>query len=155
MKTYSINNRQENISSIFSAATYANKYDTSYRKETEASFMGVFLLIVPILFTIFSLIDIAKNGGADTFIKVMVIGAFVIRVASTKWVSSIAAAQNRRTAGWIALSFFLPAISLIIMGQTKKLATPVASAKKQGVEYNAKLSFMQFPSNSNGYQMAS
>ncbi len=166
MATYSINNRKENTTSFVlnrlqenvyaSVSNAGNKYDASYRKEKEAVYMGVFFFIVPVLFSFFSIIDIAKNGGADTFIKVMLVGALALRVIATKWVSAIAAEQNRTVAKWIAFSFFLPAISLIVMGLTKKLAAPVAAAKKQGRTYNAKNTFQRFSSEEHhGFQMAS
>ena len=168
MATYSINNRKENTTSFVlnrlqenrytavSDTDAVSKYDANYRKETEAVYMGVFFFVVPVLFSFFSIIDIAKNGGADTFIKVMLVGALVLRVIATKWVSAIAAEQNRKVSKWIAFSFFLPAISLIVMGLTKKLVAPLATEQKQGRTYNAKNTFQRFSSEENhGFQMAS
>lgn len=164
MATYLLNNSNESFPSFASLknAIAGNvnrnvslkKYDESYTKESEASFAGVFLLIAPILFTVFSLLSSVQYDGLETFIQVMAVGGLVIRVIATKWISSIAAEQNRNTSKWMALSFFLPATSLIIIGMTKKLNKVGSSVQQAGYAYNAQ-SLFQRTAEKEKLQMAS
>ena len=151
MASYSINNRNEKSPSFspLNAVTGnlinnkpVKKYDDRYEKNSEASFAGVFLFATPILFTFFSYMSLVQYDGLSTFIQVMAIGGLVMRVIATKWISSIAAEQNRSSAKWMALSFFLPAISLIIIGQTKKLNI-AGQVQKAGHAYNGQSVFQR------------
>ncbi len=182
MATYSVNNRKDQFDSVLnslqqtaqaawsafhvagiskttsSAPAQVKKYDETYCKESEVSFAGVFMFAIPVMFVVFSLLNFAQYsdyGGYGTFIQILAVGALVFRVIATKWISSIAAEQNRSVTKWRVLSFFLPAISLIIIGQTKKLADTTATAR--GFSYNGKDSFQQFgkAAASHGLQMAS
>ncbi len=154
MATYSINNSNVSFPGL---ATLRNaiagqvkgnaslkKYDESYEKQAEASFAGVFLLVTPILFTVFSILsEVLVYDGLTTFLQVMAVGGLIIRVIATRWISSIAAEQNRNTATWRAFSFFLPATSLIIIGQTKKLKKEATTLQQPGYAYNAKSVFQK------------
>ena len=151
MASYSINNRNEKSPSFspLNAVTGnlinnkpVKKYDDRYEKNAEASFAGVFLFATPILFTFFSYMSLVQYDGLSTFIQVMAIGGLVMRVIATKWISSIAAEQNRSSAKWMALSFFLPAISLIIIGQTRKLNV-AGQAQQAGHAYNGQSVFQR------------
>ncbi len=86
----------------------------------------------------------------------MSVGAVVVRFIATKWISSIAADQNRNTTNWMAFSFFFPAISLMVIGQTKKLLQAEIT-KQAGITYNAKARFQRFLHirHNEGLQMAS
>ena len=101
----------------------ANKYDESYEKESEASFAGVFMLLIPVIFTLFFLAEQAQYYAMSSFVNIMVVGGLIIRLVAVKWMANISAEQNRKKDTWMLLSFLLPGISLLIIGQTKKLAT--------------------------------
>ena len=164
MATYSLNHSNERFPSFESLknAIAGNvkrdaslkKYDESYTKESEASFAGVFLFVAPILFTVFSFLSSVQYDGLSTFIQVMAVGGLVMRVIATKWISTIATEQNRSTSKWMALSFFLPAISLIIIGQTKKLHKVGSSVQQTGYAYNAQSVFQRTAAKEK-WQMAS
>jgi len=159
---------QEKVNSSFStlsvaahkqvkqATGIAKKFDEKYEKESEATLAGIFFLVVPILFSAFCVLNFEKYGGFDRYVQVMSVGAVVVRFIATKWISSIAADQNRNTANWMAFSFFFPAISLMVIGQTKKLLQAEV-AKQTGITYNAKARFQRFLHirHNEGLQMAS
>ena len=163
-----VSSLQEKVNSTFStlsvaahrqvnlATGLAKKYDEKYEKESEATLAGIFFLVVPILFSVFCVLNFEKNGGFDRFVQVMSVGAVFVRFIATKWISSIAADQNRSTANWMAFSFFFPAISLIVIGQTKKLLQAEVT-KQAGITYNAKARFQRFLHirQNEGLQMAS
>jgi uncharacterized membrane protein len=105
------------------AKVKANKYDNQYEKHAEASFAGVFILMVPVIFTFFVFMEDAHQYALDSFLKVMIVGALVTRVLAAKWIANIADEQNRQSGTWAFFAILLPGISLLIIGQTKKLTT--------------------------------
>ncbi len=141
MASYSINNRNAVSGNLLNTPS-VKKYDDKYEKNAEASFAGVFLFVIPILFTFFSFMSLVQYDGLSTFIQVMAVGGLVLRVIATKWISSIAAEQNRSISNWRILSFFLPAISLIIIGQTKKLNV-AGETQQTGYAYNGQSVFQR------------
>jgi hypothetical protein len=109
------------------AKVKAKKYDNQYKKHSEASFAGVFILMVPVIFTFFVFMEDAHQYALDSFLKVMIVGALVTRVLAAKWIANIADEQNRQSGAWAFFALVLPGISLLIIGQTKKLTTKRAA----------------------------
>jgi hypothetical protein len=97
------------------------KYDPTYTKESDATFLGVILLLISLGFAIFGPIKFDSYDSYNQFRVFESLGALVLRVFVTIWVVAIAKRQNRETFGWGALAFFLPSIALIIIGQQRKL----------------------------------
>jgi len=96
-------------------------YDLSYSRETDATGAGVLLIIL--IFSvryIFANITINELSiqQANVF---MIVGSILLRIMVTNWVIKIASRQNRNITSWGWFAFFLPSISLIIIGQLKKL----------------------------------
>ena len=96
--------------------TVISKYDQTYKKETDATFIGVILFISWMIFI-----------GANTkfedkalFFAVWLC-VLIMRIILTVWVVGIAKRQNRNTTSWGLLAFFFPSVTLIIIGQINKL----------------------------------
>lgn len=99
----------------------SKKFDLSYKKETEATFFGILLLIIPI---ILSKIEIFTFETVESFNQgksIIAIISLVLRVLITVWVVNIATRQNRNSTSWGWFAFFLPSIALIVIGLLKKL----------------------------------
>lgn len=97
------------------------KYDPTYLKETDATTIGVIILIASLLLIIFQPFKFADIDTYNQFRAISSIGALILRILITVWVVNIAKRQNRETFGWGLLAFFLPSIALIIIGQQKKI----------------------------------
>lgn len=91
-------------------------YDLSYRKETEATIVGVILLII-ILSIYYS--DGILLESEDTF-AIFIISNLFIRISVTAWIVSISKRQNRDAVSWGIFAFLSPSIALIIIGLLKK-----------------------------------
>jgi hypothetical protein len=96
------------------------KFDPTYTKETDATFLGVVLLLIPLGFAVFGPIKFDSYDSYNQFKVFASLGALVLRIFVTVWVVAIAKRQNRETFGWGAFAFFLPSIALIVIGQQKK-----------------------------------
>jgi hypothetical protein len=97
------------------------KYDSTYEKENDASFVGVIILISSLLLVFFQPFKSDNIDSYNQFRAFSSIGAFVLRIIVTIWVVNIAKRQNRETFSWGIFAFFLPSISLIVIGQLKKI----------------------------------
>jgi len=98
-----------------------SKYDLTYRKEGEATFLGVLLLVVPIALNLSGVIKFETEESYNQARMFWGIGSVVLRIAVAAWVVNISSRQNRNSTGWGWFAFFLPSIALIIIGQLKKL----------------------------------
>ena len=109
-----------------------DKYDRTYKKESDATIFGVILLVLSIV--AFALIS---NSSLPTiaapFISVF---GLILRIIATIWTVKIAGNQNRETVGWGIFSFLLPSFALIIIGQTNKIKDPNATTETQNTILN-------------------
>ena len=137
------------------AKVKANKYDHQYEKHAEASIAGVFILMVPVIFTFFVYMEDAHQYALDSFIKVMVVGALVTRVLAAKWIANISEEQNRQSGAWAFFAMLLPGISLLIIGQTKKLATKRLSGNSAYVFHGHRFLHINRHQEKNALQFAS
>lgn len=96
-------------------------FDLTYVKETEATFIGVLLLVVPIIIKLSGTLTFDTEESYNQAKVFLSIAALVIRIAVTVRVVNIASRQNRNSTGWGWFAFFLPSIALIVIGQLKKL----------------------------------
>jgi tetratricopeptide (TPR) repeat protein len=97
------------------------KHDLTYEKETEATTIGIILIVVPLAIKISGVLTfdtVESYNEAKLFLSFTTIA---IRIAVTVWVVKIASRQNRNSTGWGWFSFFLPSIALIIIGQLRKI----------------------------------
>lgn len=101
--------------------TIDSKYDSTYKKETEATVIGSIILIASLALTIFKPFEFNTNDAYNNFKTGISIGAILLRILSTAWVVSIAKNQNRENFSWGIFAFFLPSIALILIGLQKKL----------------------------------
>src|SRR5690606_37021383 len=90
-----------------------DKYDPSYKKDTNATIAGVCLAILTFLSYIIP---------HDTTTGIIYLATVVVRIVTTNLTYNLAVRMNR-TKAWAILGFFFPAITLIIMGQLRKLSS--------------------------------
>ncbi len=126
MSTYSLNQMLSssvtNVSNtVISPRNYAqtNQY---YQRNEEASFAGIFCLVVPVIFTYFCIADNVFFDAFNMYLNIMITGGLVFRVIAANWVGNIAQEQNRSVKGWQILSMIFPSISLITLGYSQRLA---------------------------------
>jgi hypothetical protein len=119
MSTYSINHLLSSPVSTSQNYSNANNY---YQRNEEASFAGIFCLVVPIIFTFFCIADSVFFDAFDIYLNIMISGGLIFRVIAFNWVGNIAEEQNRSAKGWQILSMIFPSISLITLGYTQRLA---------------------------------
>lgn len=100
------------------------KYDLTYRKDTTPTIYGVFIIIISMLFYFAS----GSNSNDSYEIEriqqtraILSVISLIMRIGITVWVVNIAKTLNRDTTGWGFFAFFLPSISLIVIGQKRKL----------------------------------
>ena len=101
--------------------TTSTKYDLTYEKETEATFFGILLLVVPIAIKISGAITFETEESYNQARAFFAIGSLILRIVVTVNLVDIASRQNRNSTGWGWFAFFLPSIALIVIGQLKKL----------------------------------
>lgn len=99
----------------------SKKFDLSYEKETEATFVGILLLIIPIILRITGAITFETIESYNKGRAILAIISLILRIAITFWVVNIANRQNRNSTGWGWFAFFFPSIALIVIGLLKKL----------------------------------
>jgi hypothetical protein len=97
------------------------KYDPTYLKETDATFIGSIILVSSLLLFIFKPFKFDDINSYNQFKAITSIVALILRIFITVWVVNISKRQNRETSGWGIFAFSLPSIALIIIGQQKKI----------------------------------
>ena len=111
--------------------TPIEKYDRRYSKETDATALGLVLIIIPFIFIITGGIEFENQESLNIFKVVSSLISIIIRIIATVWVTAIAKRQNRNTIRWGIFAFLFPSIALIIIGQTKKLYDPLEKRNKE------------------------
>ncbi len=97
-----------------------SKYDNTYIKETEATLVGIILLVLSLFLIIFP-IEFTNIESFNQFRTISPITSLILRVLITNWIVNIAKRQNRQTFNWGLFAFIFPSVSLIIIGLLKKL----------------------------------
>lgn len=104
------------------AETLQLKYDLTYEKDTTPTIIGVFIIIISMVFYFASgSSDSYDNEKAQQTRAILSVVSLIMRIGITVWVVNIAKSLNRDTTGWGFFAFFLPSISLIVIGQKRKL----------------------------------
>lgn len=119
--SYNEVNSSEKNKIIVSNNYSESKYDLSYSKETEATLIGVILLIINIVLVIFKPFKFENADDYNQWRFIMYVVSFILRIVITFYVINIARRQNRETTIWGIFAFLLPTIALIIIGQLKKI----------------------------------
>lgn len=101
-------------------ATIYTKRDNSYKKEKEATFFGILIIIVETIF-----LFILKNNIETDFDYLNFLGKYynyllIKKIGITIWVINIAKRQYRNKITWGIFSFIFPEFSLIIIGLLNK-----------------------------------
>ena len=92
-------------------------YDISYKKEYNATIVGILLTILFPVFNFFIAPEI-ERGSSEFSLAIIII--FIWRLLATTWVVWIAERQNRSRSFWGIFTFFIPNIALIIIGLKRK-----------------------------------
>lgn len=124
---------------VIKTNNFTNKaliYDPTYRKETDASSVGILILITSVIIYII-LRNVNDSETFQIFYSITTMILLILRITLTVWGVNIAKRQNRNTTGWGFLTFFFPAISLIILGNQKKLFDNFGIVEKLTNEENS------------------
>ena len=97
------------------------KYDSSYKRATEATIFGFGLFICSIIFLIAGGIK-ESNGNSRLMFAVV---SLLVRIIACFWVVDLAKSQNRNKDTWGIFAFVFPTIALIIIGLLRKINVEV------------------------------
>lgn len=126
MSTYSLNQMlSSSVTNVSNTVTSPRNYAPAnhyYQRNEEASFAGIFCLVVPVIFTYFCIADNVFFDAFNIYLNIMITGGLIFRVIAANWVGNIAQEQNRSVKGWQTLSMIFPSISLIALGYSQRLA---------------------------------
>ena len=93
------------------------KYDMSFDKDTTPTIIGVFIVILYLIFYIL----IAKGEDYNAEVSgIFSVIFLVFRIFIIIWVINIAKKLNRNITNWGLLAFFFPSLTLIVIGQKRK-----------------------------------
>ena len=115
------------------------KYDPTYQKEDDVMTVGIFLLVIALIFAIAGPIKFEDRESYGQFKVVTVIVSLILRIFVTVWVVNIAKRQNRETFGWGLFAFLLPSIALIVIATRKKLFANIQIVDGLNNEQNSKI----------------
>jgi tetratricopeptide (TPR) repeat protein len=114
-------NTKQNTTNDQKKSTHKIKIDSDYQKESEATIVGVLLLLIPLVINLTSVLSFENvNSYRDAKMWIS-ISSLIVRLISTNWAVKIIKRQNRNTTIWGLFTFFFPSFSLIIIGQLQKL----------------------------------
>ncbi|MFN5226946.1 MAG: hypothetical protein ACK54Y_09980 [Bacteroidota bacterium] len=134
MSTYSLNqllgNSTTNFSSLIASPRQFTFSANSYERNEEASFAGVFCLVIPIIFTYFCIATNTFYDAFNVYLNIIVTGGLIFRVIAYNWVGNIAREQNRNQDNWQLFSTIFPSIALLTLGYTTQLPAAVAEVEK-------------------------
>lgn len=93
------------------------KYDMLFERDATPTIVGVFIIILYLIFYIL----ISKGNNYNTEVSgIFGVIFLILRVFITIWVVNIAKKLNRDKTNWGFLAFFFPSLSLIAIGLKKK-----------------------------------
>lgn len=116
-----------------------SKYDPTYKKEDDAMTLGIFLLVIALIFAIVGPIKFDDRESYGQFRAVTAIVSLILRIFVTVWVVNIAKQQNRETFGWGLFAFLLPSIALIVIATRKKLFANIQIVDGLDSKQNSKI----------------
>jgi hypothetical protein len=139
MSTYSLNQMfSSSTTNVSNSVNHSRNYvqtNNSYQRNEEASFAGIFCLVVPVIFTYFCIADHIFFDAFNIYLNIMITGGLIFRVIAFNWVGNIAEEQNRSAKGWQVLTIIFPSISLITLGYTQRLAPAKTVVSEQTTEH--------------------
>jgi hypothetical protein len=100
-------------------STKIEKYDRSYQGDSQATVVGVVLIIINLI--ILLTINIEDPYDLQVYKAIAALINTIWRIIATIWVVNIAKRQNREQALWGLFAFLIPNLALIIIGLLKKL----------------------------------
>ena len=106
-----MNNPVANIYSKSTARILAaakNIYDIRFKNDGEAKLGGIFIVIVPILFSVLCYYNYSLINDITTCAIIFILGALAIRAVVAMWVVTLAKELNRKSFNWLLLSFLAP-----------------------------------------------
>lgn len=102
-------------------------YDETYKIDTTPSLVGFLMIVMMIIFYLNGQRYTSDFSQYEDYLQAKKMQdyfsgfLFLSRIPIVFWVVRIAERRNRSSATWGILSFFFPAIVLIILGQKRKL----------------------------------
>ncbi|MCG8696638.1 MAG: zinc ribbon domain-containing protein, partial [Bacteroidales bacterium] len=117
------------------------QYDSTYSKETFATFCGSLIIIVNIILLSTGVYaDWAYYN--DNFIPIFSLFNIIWRIIVIIWVVNIAKKQNRNGNNWGMIAFILPNLALLIIGILKKI---IKQQEKKDSTKQSSVPFNSFP----------
>lgn len=98
-----------------------DKYDLTYKRETDATLFGVFALLLALFIVVFRPFKIENDNSYNQYRTYAALINLAYRIAITYWVINISKRQNRNFTAWGWFAFFVPTLALIISGISRKL----------------------------------
>lgn len=99
----------------------SDKYDLDYEKDNEATGLGILLLLVTIGIYLFQDIFPYEAEKLQEKWLILLLCGPVLRVGLAFMLRRIALEQNRNHGAWFIFGLIMPTISLLIIGQLRKL----------------------------------
>ena len=93
-----------------------DEYDNTYEKEANFSIIGIGIAIITLLANYQ-----VRESENTSILPLLILFSFIVRVGVAHNIKKIAIRQNRNSEPWTVFGFLFPALSLIIIGQLKKL----------------------------------
>ncbi len=97
------------------------KYDRTYKRETDAIGIGLTLFIFPLFLMFVGAFNYETEKSYAIGRSIFTLVGLLIRIFVCIYVVNIAKRQNRNSTVWGVFSFIIPSISLIIIGFLKRL----------------------------------
>ncbi len=99
----------------------STKYDMTYKKENDATFFGIVLFAIPIILSYSGIINLNFVEIDSQIMLMLFFISLMTRIAITVMVNGISRRQNRNPKWWNLFAILSPSITLIVLGQLKKL----------------------------------
>jgi hypothetical protein len=103
-----------------------NKFDITYRRETDASIVGFITLFIS-----FGIIYLSSNIDDHNIRGLLGLLGLAIKIVFTVWCVRIANRQNRNTFNWGLFAFFFPSVAIIIIGLLRKRKSVEPSSESE------------------------
>src|SRR5688500_7174326 len=106
-------------------STIIGPYDSTYDREIEVTYIGLFCLFVLIIAILRTYEPFISTDANISYTTKLILALLALRVIVPFGIVPIAKRQNRNSLIWGLVSFLFPIITMIIIGQLKKLYIPV------------------------------
>ncbi|MCF8294000.1 MAG: GYF domain-containing protein [Chitinophagaceae bacterium] len=116
----------ESLTDTPTIAPFSSVKISGYKKQSEATIVGVFMFFLPIAVYVITYTAFHESSNYNSDLSaIMLFFSILSRVGGSLWVYYISMNQNRNHVSWAILGFFLPSVSLIIIGLLDRLPVEI------------------------------